>query len=448
MRARILWKISLGLVLAGSLAAILPAAAKPTKSGAAHAKAHAKPSPSENTRGAASNNGLPESRRLAIQADIVWLGGYGEMSVEEINAHLLDQIKAFQRRNNGKETGSLTEQERAALAEAAKAPQAAVGWQLIDDSATGARLGVPERLVPKTSTTRTGSRWSSAQGQVQIETFRLHEASLSALFDQEKKVAKRAIGSSVLESNSFLITGEQRLKKFVERVQSSGGELRGVTILYDQAIEGIMAPIALAVADTFEGFPDPTAPPSGRRRGVEYGSAIVVSSRGDLLTSAQIADDCRSITIPGFGHADRVAADQASGLALLKLYGARNLAPMPLAANTADSGAALTLMGVADPIAQASDSSATRVDAQLAERGLNPAPPPGFSAAADGQGQLAGVVEIRSPMMAGATAAMPRATLIPAGDVRAFLLAHGITPAQTGVAATDQLVLRVICVRK
>jgi hypothetical protein len=449
MQART-WNIGLGLLLAGSLALTPPSDAKPAKAGAAHARAHAKPGSSESTHNAAPpDNGLPESQRLAIQADIVWLGSYGEMSVEEINVHLLDQIKAFQRRNSGKDTGILTDQERAVLAEAAKAPQAAVGWRVIDDIATGARLGVPEKLVPKVSATRIGSHWSAAQGQVQIETFRLHEASLPALFDQDKKIAQRIIGSSALGPNSFFITGEQKLKKFVERVQSKGSEVRGVTILYDQATEGTMAPIALAVADTFEGFPDPAVPPSGRKRGIEYGSAIVVSAAGDLVTSAEVADDCRSVTVPDFGHAERIAADQNSGLALLKLYGTRNLAPMPLADDFARPGAALTLLGVADPLAPENNDTVTRLGTHFTEQGLDPLPQPGFSGAAavDGQGRLAGVVEIKWPPITGATTAMPQATLVAAGTVRGFLQAHGITPVPAAAAATDQSVLRVICVR-
>ena len=48
--------------------------------------------------------------------------------------------------------------------------------------------------MPHASAARTGSRWTSAQGQIQIETFRLHEASLPALFDQEKKTSQRYVG--------------------------------------------------------------------------------------------------------------------------------------------------------------------------------------------------------------------------------------------------------------
>ena len=184
----------------------------------------------------------------------------------------------------------------------------AVGWRIIDDLVTGSRLGVPSALVPQASLTRNGSRWTSAHGTIQIETFRLHEAALPALFDDEKKTRRRTVERSTLKPDSFIMSGEQGLKRFVERVQASGSELRGITILYDQATEGIMAPVALAMADTFQGFPDPSAgPPPGLLRSVEYATAIVVNERGYLLTSAQATGQCQSITVPGLGHAERIA---------------------------------------------------------------------------------------------------------------------------------------------
>jgi hypothetical protein len=223
--------------------------------------------------------------------------------------------------------------------------------------------------------------------------------------------------------------------------------VRGVTILYDQATEGTMAPVAIAVADTFDGFPDPAAlPPAGRKRGVEYGSAVVVSSSGDLVTTAEVADDCRSITVPGFGHAVRIAEDKANDLALLRLYGARDLAPMTLAEDS--TSGALTLLGMADPLGQGADDKVTRAGAQLTDQGINPAPKLGFSGAAaiDAQGRFAGIVELKAPVVAGA-AVVPQAALLPAQTVRAFLQAQGVAAA-AGHPASDQSIVRVICVRK
>ncbi len=446
--------IAVCLLLAG-FSAFAQQPPKPTAPNAAkrtQKAAHPKRARQKNARATevpAAFAAIPEAERLAIQSDLVWLGGYEGMSAEEFDAHTVEAIKAFQRRNNGKETGALTDQERLLLANAAKAPEAAVGWRLIEDAATGARLGLPKKLVPRAGIGRTGSRWTSAQGQIQIETFRLHEASLPVLFEQEKKIAQRRVGLSALGTNSFVIAGEQRLKKFVVRAQTNGSEIRGVTILYDQATEGTMAPVAIAVSDTFQGFPDPKAGAlPGHYRGVEYGTAIVVSSRGHLVTTATIADRCQSITVPGLGHADRIAVDKSGDIALLRLYGARNL--LPVAFSSGAIGAdQFMLFGVADPLAQPGDGKVTSAPAHLTAQGIDPAPKPGFvgAAAIDAQGRFAGMVELKATVVAGNSPAVSQAAVVPAETIRAFLQAQGVVPG-TAHAATDQSVVRIICVRK
>ena len=324
----------------------------------------------------------------------------------------------------------------------------AAGWRIIDDLVTGARLGLPSALVPKTAPARMGSRWTSGQRQIDIETFRLHEGALAALFDDEKKVRHRTVEHSTLTPDSFVMSGMQGLKRFIVRVQSSGSELRGVTILFDQAIEGVMAPIAAAMANSYQGFPDPNAaPPPGLRRSVEYGTAIVVSGQGHLITSAQIADGCQAITIPGFGHAERIAADKANDVALLRVYGAQDLLPAALAGDNG-VGDDLTLVGIADPLAQAGGGAVTRAPAHRSAQNLDPAPKLGFSGAAavDPQGRFAGMVEVQSTAVAGA-GAVNQATLIPVETLRAFLQAQNIA-LTTNRNAIDQSVVRVICVRK
>jgi hypothetical protein len=324
----------------------------------------------------------------------------------------------------------------------------AAGWRIIDDLVTGARLGLPSALVPKSVLARMGSRWTSRQGQIDIETFRLHEGALAALFDAEKKVRRRIVEHSTVTPDSFVMSGMQGLKRFIVRVQSSGSELRGITILFDQATEGVMAPIAATMANTYQGFPDPSAaPPPGLRRSVEYGTAIVVSGQGHLITSAQITDGCQAITIPGFGHAERIAADKANDIALLRVYGAQNLLPVALAGD-GGAGDDLTLVGIADPLAQAGGGAVTRAPAHRGAQGLDPAPKLGFTGAAavDAQGRFAGMVDLQSTAVAGASA-VNLAALIPPETLRAFLQAQNIAPA-SGHTPIDQSVVRVICVRK
>jgi peptidoglycan hydrolase-like protein with peptidoglycan-binding domain len=396
---------------------------------------------------------MPESERLAIQSDLALLGDY-EGAPGNFDEGTTAAVKAFQQHLHNRATGVLAAPERDALAAAAKGPAAAVGWRLIDDPKTGARLGLPEKLVPNSSASRSGSRWTSAQGQIQIETFRYTEAALPALFEDEKKTSKRRVTASVLRAGSFVISGVQRLKNFIVRAQASGSEVRGVTILYDQATEGIMATVATATAGAFQGFPDAKAAPlPGMRRAVEYATAIMVSAGGDLLAPGRATEECRAIVVPGLGHAERVAADPANDLALLRLYGARNLAPAALAGES--KGDALTLFGVGDPLAQAGDTAVTNVAARRTGQGVEPVPKLGFSGAAavDAQGRFAGMVDLTSPVAAGGRSVLPQATIVPADAVRSFLTAQGIT-LETGAApaadhaAIEKSVMRVICVRK
>lgn len=393
---------------------------------------------------------MPLAERLAIQSDLAWIGDYeGAPGGDFGDERVIDAVKLFQKGGGGKDTGMLSDEERARLAAAAEPPRAAVGWRLIDDPATGARFGLPEKLVSLLGASRIGSRWISGHGQIQIEDFALSEASLPALFEEEKKTPRgRYVESSALTPDSFVISGTQGLKNFVVRAEAEGGEVRGITVLYDQANAGIMAPVAIAMANSFEGFPDPTAAPlPGQERTVEYATAIAIDRSGDLITTRQVTADCEAITVPGFGHAERIAEDKSANLALIRLYGARDLQPAPLAG--VGQGDSLTLIGIADPQTQQGGDAVTRETARLDGQGIAPAPRPGFSGAAavDARGGFAGIVAMKSSAVAGLAPASEQASLVPAAIVRAFLAAHRIAPAPS-TGAFDQSVLRVICVRK
>lgn len=326
-----------------------------------------------------------------------------------------------------------------------------VGWRLIEDAATGARLGLPEKLVPRVSASRTGSRWSSAQGQIQIETFRLAEAALPALFEDEKKAARRQIEASVVKPDLFVMSGVQGLKNFFIRAEARGSEVRGMTVLYDQATEGTMERIALAMVADYSGFPDFSAPvPPGLRRAVEYGTAIAVTKDGDLVASARLTDQCASISIPGLGHAERIAADNGSDLALIRLYGAHNLTPASFAADGRQSGD-LRLLGVAAPLAQNGESALSSPTAQIRGSDIEPAPAIGFAGAAavDARGALVGMVDFKAPIVAAAASAQPTAALVPVEAIGAFLQGHGVSPTIAAApSAAGPSVVRIICVRK
>ena len=425
---------------------------KPGGAAAPHAAAKATPNKPGGKPAAAIANpyaALPAAERLTIQTNLAWIGVYEGLPGGDVDDRTVEAAKSFQKGHAAKDTGILDKQQRAQLAAAAVGPQQAVGWRVIDDAATGARFGLPEKLVSRSGASLGGSRWSSGRGQIQIETFQLGEASLPALFDEEKKAPRsRRVEASALKSDSFVIAGTQGLKNLVVRADTRGSEIRGITILYDQANKGVMMPAAIAIANSFQGFPDPHAgPPPGQKPAVEYGTAIVADGSGVLVAPRPLTADCDTITVPGFGHAVRVAEDGANSLALLRVFAGGTLTPAPLGGES--GGDNLTLIGIADPLAQQGGSAVTHAAAHRNAQVVEPSPAPGFSGAAaiDAQGRFAGMVELRSQLVAGSAAPSPQAILISAAAVRAFLSAQGITPS-VGAGAMDQSIVRVICVRR
>lgn len=401
-----------------------------------------------------SYNAMPVNERISIQSDLIWTGDYNGTLNGEFGERAIAAVKAFQKRNGTKDTGILNPPERAALATAAKPKQDAVGWRMIDDSAAGVRLGLPGKLAPQTTPIVGGTRWSSSRGEVQVETFRVAQpgTTLAALFDQMKtQPTGRKADYSVMRPDFFVISGLQNLKKFYVRAHVRGEEVRGITILYDQAMDGIMEPVVIAMSSAFTAFPAGVALAPPPRRKVEYATGVVVSDAGHIVTDREAIEGCFAVTVQGIGGADRIAEDKTSGLALLRVY-APNLKPITLA--SAAQPGDVTLLGIADPQAQDGGNAVSAARARVNDaRALEPAPALGFSGAAalDGQGRLVGMAALKPVSGGGPAQAAPvQATLTPLDALRGFLAAQKIAPAGavSGIEAAKGSVVRVICVRK
>ena len=332
---------------------------------------------------------------------------------------------------------------------------------MVDDKVTGAEIGLPTKQVPNTGPGKSGTRWFSAQGQIQVETFRIRGpgTTLADVLEQQKKepaMGRHQLEVNFLKGDFFILGGMQGLKKFYVRAEFRDGEVRGMTVLYDQATEGIMDPVVVVMSSAFAPFSGSgIAALAGlpAKRKVEYGTGIVASAAGHILTDRRLTDGCNVIEIAGRDNAELVAADEASGLALLRLYGAGDLAPATLAADGASAGDP-TLVGIADPQAQGGGAAVATVAARLAGGAILPAPPPGFdgAAAVDAQGRLYGMVAMKDAVVASAGAAAPPANagIVAVEKLRQFLDAQSVAPATgpAGIEVAKAAVVRVICVRK
>jgi peptidoglycan hydrolase-like protein with peptidoglycan-binding domain len=402
-------------------------------------------------------NAMAQSERLALQSDLAWVGQYNGAISGEVSERMVASIKVFQKSRGDKETGVLNPQEREALAETAKRRRDNVGWKIVTDAGTGARLGVPTKLVPQQAADANGTKWSSPTGTVQILLSRRKETNptTAKLAEREKKEPGRTIDYTVIKPDFFVLSGMQGLKKFYLRGEFKGDEVRILTILYDQATEGTVEPVVIAMSSAFNPFPSgaPIAGPQPRKP-VEYGTGIVVSEDGTIVAEREMTGGCLAIAVAGFGHADRVAEDKEHGLALLRIYGARGLKPLDLTAGSAKSSVELT--GISDPQNQGGGAAASSVKASVVPAAagdlvLSPAPAVGFSGAAalDADAKFAGIAVLKPAVLAGPTnaSAAAQALLVPADAVRDFLKANAVR-SEAGSSDVKAAVVRVICVRK
>ena len=213
-----------------------PAAADNTVRLAAAAARKRAPTPP----GPARDTSLAAADRIAIQFDLAWTGDYNGLINGEVNDKTTAAIKAFQRNRKFKETGVLNTQERALLAASAKAKQAQVGWTMVDDPVTGARLGVPDQAGPEQEPGQDrhplvlGAR--TGPGRDLPDPGARHDA--AACTSSRGRSRRRASSRSTsLRPDFFILSGMQGLKKFYVRAEIKDGEVRGMTVLYDQATE-------------------------------------------------------------------------------------------------------------------------------------------------------------------------------------------------------------------
>ena len=273
---------------------------------------------------------LPEGERKAVQEALVWTNDYKGVADGRFGKGTRDAIVAFALRSKLPGDGSLDEKGRAALAGAAQTAKAAVRFSVVTDARTGIKIGLPLKLLPKSSQTKDGTRYASPDNTAALEASlsREAEATLEQRFDTLRtETAQRKITYKVLRPGFFVLVGETAgtifYTRYVRGEQAGEKMLAAYTLTYPATARGTYDVIAVAVANSFEPF-------AGKPRvaAAEHDMAdtaptkpylaangVVVAS-GLVLTSMP-AQSCREVQIGGRG-VKITQQEKSSGLTLLE----------------------------------------------------------------------------------------------------------------------------------
>jgi peptidoglycan hydrolase-like protein with peptidoglycan-binding domain len=365
--------------------------------------------------------GLPEASRKALQEALVWLGLYVGVNDGDFGKRTRDAILAFQASLKAPADGALSAPELKALLAAAQKAREAAGFQDVSDPKTGAKIGAPLKLL-------------RALPGARLDFVANADADLGALYARlsaatpTRKIAYKAIKPDAF----FVVSGQDGPVKFYTRFDKNPNaipQIRGFTFAYPASQNAYLDRIAIALANSFEPFPEsggtpvanaaaPSAPnPAAAPPAVPQPAATaLVVAPGKALTALK-AEDCPHPTVAG--KPVRIErADAATGLVMLAGDFASNGGAPQLASPTQD----LVILGFSGPHVAASSASFTGGDARpvvtaAVDKGASGGP------VFDRRGALVGLVApiAGEPKRVGSVALASPHRLIPPDALRAFL---------------------------
>src|ERR1700722_14668225 len=196
---------------------------------------------------------LPEASRKAAQEALVWLGLFVGVNDGDFGKRTRDAILAFQASLKAPADGTLSPPELKALLAAAQKAREAAGFQVVSDPKTGAKIGAPLKLLRALP----GARLDFASNA---------DADLSALYVRlsaatpTRKIAYKAIKPDAF----FVVSGQDEPVKFYIRFDknpAASPPIRGFTFAYPASQTAALDRIAIAIANSFESFPEAVAAP-------------------------------------------------------------------------------------------------------------------------------------------------------------------------------------------
>lgn len=253
----------------------------------------------------AAFDALPESERVSVQDALVWTGDYSSTADGTFGRRTFEAIQAWQRRAKRPAQGILDRPSIAALVANGTRAKTAVGFALVQDAASGARIGIPQRLLPKRNpNTIGGTRYQSPDDRVTLDT-RSQPGSaddLRALYERNLAIqtAGRTITYRLQRPDFFVIAGETTGGRFYSRYAQDGGTIRGFSLGYDKALGAEFDRMSVAIANSFQPFGAPAAQPGlmAERPGQAPAAGVQVQSPAPAPSFTGLAVGARRVLAP------------------------------------------------------------------------------------------------------------------------------------------------------
>ena len=407
----------------------------------------------------------PEAEREAIQTGLVWTGDYTGAVDGTFGRMTFEAIRAFQTRHAFTADGMPSAPALALLSKTAEEKRAAVDFRVVDDPATGVRIGLPLKLVGKPAKAEGGTRWVSKDGRIDYRTYAVPEQDLAQLFERLKKEGPgHKVGYAVLRADWFVIADTVGPKRGYQRFERVGAGVRGFIVYSDPKTAPTFDRVVIASAATFVAEPGkapkvedlppsrpgaaspaerPTTPePPATPPSTGTAATGLLVAPGRAVVVAAVVDGCRALTVSG-RPATVAGLDDTKALALLSWADTAAVAPIRLSKPLPRPGEPETVVARGATGTTASAGIATEAGVRVAlQRGGLSAP------VIDRAGRLVGLVATAPDETRAFAGVVPAADyrLVPSSVLAAFVgrAGGGIEPAGSDVAVTSSAAVAVL----
>ena len=278
---------------------------------------------------------LDRPSREAIQVALQWEGFYTQAIDGAFGPGTRRAMAAYQRARGFPETGVLTTRQRTQLVDEYKALLQGLGMETVRNSDAGIELAMPMGLVAFDSFDPPFVKYDGSQGvQVLLISQEGTAATLAGLYDiMQTLETVRINGPRERSTSSFTLTGQNAEISSHTYAAQANGHVKGFTLIWPAGDQKRFDRVVREMRESFEpieGVLDDTlGAPEGEQRidllaGLEIRrpeksrSGFYVDNTGSVLTTLEVALECRRLTIDEEYEAEIAATAPSLGLALLK----------------------------------------------------------------------------------------------------------------------------------
>lgn len=281
---------------------------------------------------------LSREDRQDIQRALQWAGFYAAAVDGAFGPGTRGAISAWQTAQGAEPTGVLSTSQRAALVDGWRAELSAIGLETVRDEEAGIEIDLPLGLVAFDRYTPPFAQYS-ASGDSGVQVWLISQPgdqdALYALYDLIQSLSVMpSDGPRNRRPRGFEIAGRTADTESYAWADLNQGRIRGYLVTARMADTARTARILQAMKASFRPFGERVLDPGlvpldeATKAGLLAGIAVKKPERaasgffadasGQVLTAAANVDACTRITLDAGIEADLVAADPATGVALLR----------------------------------------------------------------------------------------------------------------------------------